>query len=314
MKVGLIGSPEREELQRLALRLEERDSEGVFLDVRADARLSWSPTSASACGVDLNRLQAFYIADLGLKPSHAGPGASAAAHANALRESQRHLAAWTALLTQLSTRARVVNPPHTWDLHGLKPFETAAYHRAGLTVPSTLATNDVEELAGLKTATVHAGGRIVKGLVGGYGYTERFEAPSDVESARAALARGPLLVQERIVGDNVRAFVCDGKIVGAGEIVPASGAEVDSRRETGRVKRISLPAAAEHAALAAAKRFELPFAAVDFMREDKTGRWVLLECNSAPFFVAFERVTGVAVSSALADLLTARLKKPADAR
>lgn len=306
MIVGLVGPPEREELQRLAVRLEERDCDALLLDPRGDAPPSWSPTAASACGHDLSRVGAFYVADLGLRPAHAGADASADEHAAALRASQRHLAAWTALLTQLSERARIVNPPSTWDLHGLKPFETAAYARAGIAVPRTLATNDPEQLARLpRDARL-----VVKGLVGGYGYTEVFTAPSSVEEARAALARGPLLVQERIGGENVRAFVVDGKLVGAGEIVAASGGEVDSRRETGRVRRVHLPAEVEQVALAAAARFGLAFAAVDFMREDASGRWVVLECNSAPFFVAFERVTGVPVSSALADLLTARLKRP----
>ena len=45
------------------------------------------------------------------------------------------------------------------------------------------------------------------------------------------------------------------------------------------------------------------FAAVDMMQESAAGRHVLLECNSAPFFVNFERATGLDISSRLATYL-----------
>ncbi len=311
MRVGLIGPPEREELQRLAIRLEERDVEPVTLDVHGDPCIRMGDKVLEACGVDLTRLAACYVADLGLLPSSAGE--SAAADARALRASQRHLVLWTTLLARLALRARVVNPPHTWDLHGLKPFETAAYRRAGVPVPRTLATSAAGALLALGESPAPAAGWITKGLVGGYGYTERFEVPRDEAAARAALADGPRLVQERINGENVRAFVVGEAVVGAAEIVAAAGDEVDSRRGTGRVVRTSLPPEARAAAVAAARRFGLAFAAVDFMRRSGAGDFVVLECNSAPFFVEFERQTGVAVSSALADHLTERLSKPARA-
>jgi ribosomal protein S6--L-glutamate ligase len=297
MRVALLGSPKREEIQRLAMRLEERDVEPLVLDTGADPAIRMGPERLEACGVDLTRCAAFYVADLGLLPSSPSP-----------RASQRHLVLWTTLLARLARRARVVNPPHTWDLHGLKPFEALAYARSGLAVPRTTSTSDPHALLQLGPS---ASGRIEKGVVGGYGYTELFEPPADADAARARLAAGPLVVQQRILGENVRAFVVGGQVVGAAEVVPASGAEVDSRRETGRVRRVALPAEARDAALRAARRFELSFAAVDFMREEGTGRYVVLECNSAPFFVEFERLTGIAVSSALADHLSERAPKRA---
>lgn len=304
MRVGLIGSPEREELQRLAIRLEERDAEPVLLDVRGDPRFALTGSSLEACGVELTRLGACYVADLGLLPSGAG-GGDPQADARALCASQRRLVLWTTVLARLALRARVVNPPRTWDLHGLKPFESAAYARAGIPVPRSVATTDPRALLELPAL---AAGWITKGLVGGYGYTELFAPPEDEAQARAALAAGPRLVQERVRGENVRAFVVGGRLVGAAEIVPASGAEVDSRRDTGRVGRVVLSEQARAHALAAAKRFGLAFAAVDLMRA-AGGRHVVLECNSAPFFVEFERHTGIDVSSALADLLTERVRR-----
>ena len=50
----------------------------------------------------------------------------------------------------------------------------------------------------------------------------------------------------------------------------------------------------------------LTFSAVDFMRDEATGTYEVLECNSSPFFVNFEAYSGVMVSGALADYLTDR--------
>jgi len=300
MRVGLVGSPEREEIQRLAIRLEERDAEAIVLDVRADPEIRLGPERVEACGVDLTRLGAVFVADLGLRPVQGG-GESGSS--GALRASQRHLVGWTGLLARLARRARVVNPPATWELHGRKPFEIAAYELAGIPVPRTITSDDPCAFLELPPAP---GGWITKGLVGGYGYTEVFRPPADEAAARALVAAGPVLVQERVVGENVRAFVAGEAVVGAAEVVPSSGAEVDSRRDTARLRRIELPGEAARVAVAAARRSGLAFAAVDFMREEGTGRYVVLECNSAPFFVVFERRTGVPVSSALADLLVDR--------
>ena len=59
-------------------------------------------------------------------------------------------------------------------------------------------------------------------------------------------------------------------------------------------------------ALAAASRWGLVFAAVDLMRDASTGRLVLLECNSAPFFTVFEARTGIDISGRLASHLAGR--------
>lgn len=293
MRVLLVGAREREEIERLELRLEERGAQALVCDPR-QAELRLDSGGEWIDGVDLARVRAAYVADLGLPATVDGAGVWSE---EALRASQTHLVLWETLLERLAARGRVVNPPRTWDLHGLKPFECRAYARADLPAPRTRAATRVEDLAALGASD---GGWITKGLVGGYGYTEAFdpEQPAPVEGAR--------LVQQRVSGENVRAYVAGGRVVGAGRLV--SSDEHDSRRGTRRVRRVDLPAPAERTALSAVALWGMEFAAVDLMLDDE-GRWWLLECNSAPFFVEFERLTGVPVSGALADLLVER-KRP----
>lgn len=310
IRIGLIGPPEREELARLALRLEERSAQGVLLDPGAGPGgtpgVRLGPDGAQACGVDLTGFRGFYVADLGL-PATVVRGSDgtvdAARSADARARSRRTLAAWNALLEHLARDVPVINPPRTHELHGLKPYEMETYRRAGLDVPLTVATTDPEVLA--DPGASPARGWVQKGLVGGYGYTELFEPGARCRSRRGAAAVATM-IQERVQGDNVRAYVVAGAVTGAAAVIPRDGGEVDSRRGTGRVELVRLPPEAEQTALAAARAWGMTFCAVDFMRDAATGAYRLLECNSAPFFVEFERRTGLDLSSRLADALMGR--------
>lgn len=298
IRVGLIGAPQRPEIRRLAVRLEERGAEPVVLDGREDPRITVEPGRVSACGVDLTALRAVYVCDLGLPGVPAT--ATAEARGRALARSRRQLAAWNALLGVLARTMPVVNPPETHDLHGVKPYELGTYAGEGLPVPWTVSTTDPAELTAL-AARDHAW--IAKGMVGGLGYTEAFVPPQDADEARTRLVPRPLSVQERVEGDNYRAFVLGGRVIGAAAMISTNGAETDSRRGGIRVHRALLPKAAEATALRASALWGMPFAAVDFMKDERTGCYVVLECNSSPFFVNFEIATGHDISGALAEYL-----------
>ncbi len=308
-RVGLIGPPDRGEIERLAMRLEERGAEGVVLDPRPDPGIVLTAGGESACGVDLHGFAGFYVADLGIRspvvPAGDG-GVDAAASEAAGASSRRHLAAWNALLERLAARSRVVNPPRTHDLHALKPWEMWVYEREDIPSPWTLGTSDPSGLLDLP-----AGPRVEwirKGMVGGYGYTEAFEPPAGGAEAGEILSAGPVMIQGRVQGDNVRAYVVGGRVIGAAEVVPVEGDEVDSRRGEIRVRRRELPPEAARTAVRAAARWGLAFAAVDLMVDAAGGGYVVLECNSAPFFLAFEQQTGWDVSSRLADYLLGRFR------
>jgi glutathione synthase/RimK-type ligase-like ATP-grasp enzyme len=307
IRVGLIGPADRDEIVRLSIRLEERGAEPVILDGRKDRTIRITPEGESACGVDLNGISSFYVADLGLpsplvRRDDGEPDRMASEKAR--HHSQGYLSAWNALLARLETRCTVVNPYRTHDIHSLKPWEMTAYERLGLPVPVTFSTSDAESL--MNAPGTPGGEWINKGMVGGYDYTEEYDPPGSIEDARRKLEGGPLMVQERIMGDNLRAFVLDGEVIGAAEVVTGSGEETDSRRGDIRVRRVDLPDEAARVALESAGRWGMIFAAIDFMVDARTGRYIILECNSAPFFVNFERYTGLPITSRLAAFLARR--------
>jgi glutathione synthase/RimK-type ligase-like ATP-grasp enzyme len=303
-RIGLIGPSDRAELIRLAICLEERGADPVFLDPRKDPAITLDAEHVSACGNDLTDLRGCYVADLALRRPYVLDDAGVPepeASLERLDASRRHLALWNAVLERLGRQGSVVNPPRTHDLHGLKPWEMAVYARRGLRHPATLSTCDPAALS--EPPASSSGTWIRKGLVGGYGYTENFTPPADRAEAEAALGDGPLSVQERVSGDNVRAYVLDGRVLGAAVIVPARADDTDSRRDTQQVRRYDLPAAAVETAVTAASCWGMVFAAVDFMIDAASGEHLVLECNSAPFFVTFEQQTGLPITKELAGYL-----------
>jgi len=310
-KIALIGPEDREEIQRLALRLEERSAESVIVDTRKPAAIRIDASGEEVCGVSLEGVTGVYVADLGLpRPRVAREDGTVDVEASreALAHSQATWASWRHLLERLSGRAAVVNPPASYDVHGLKPFEIASYSGQGWRAPATLSTDAPEALLDLGEAGAPHG-RVRKDLVGGYSFTERLTPPTSLDEASAALAGSALMVQERIEGDAVRAFVIGGRMLVAAEILTQGYGEIDSRRGTARVRRIELPGELCELSKSVAAHWNMSFAGVDWMRAAGGREWVLLECNSAPFFVEFERRTGADIGSALADLLLRRARR-----
>ena len=76
-----------------------------------------------------------------------------------------------------------------------------------------------------------------------------------------------------------------------------------------RVSRVTLPEEAARTAVSAAALWGMPYTAVDFMRDETSGRYLLLECNSSPFFVNFERRSGCDISGRIADYLVGRRRR-----
>ncbi len=312
-RVALIGPADREEVQRVALRLEERSADPILVDTRQPAAIRIDATHEEACGVSLSGVSAVYVADLGLpRPlaSDAEGNVDVAGSRAALAHSQGTWGAWLALLERVGRHAAVVNPPASYELHGLKPFEIASYHARGWRAPTTLSTDDDQALLACAHAPALAHGRVCKDLVGGYGYTERLEPLADLAAARGVLRESAVMAQERIEGDAVRAFVVGERMLVAAEVLPQGFGEVDSRRGDARVRRIELPGKVAETSTNVAASWGMSFAGVDWMRASGGREWVLLECNSSPFFVELERRTGVDIASALADLLLRGARRP----
>jgi|GEM_PF-836346 len=201
----------------------------------------------------------------------------------------------TSVLRHLESRGvPVVNPVAAQSVHGLKPYQLAAFEDAGIPVPDTLATNDPDAAR----AFVERVDDAVYKPVGGGGHA-RSITPADLDSDRLdRLANAPVQFQERVAGENYRLFVVGGDVVATGHI---RSEELDYRLGEHEVDSASVPAAVERAAVRAADVLDLRFAGVDVIERD--GEFAVLEANPSPMFAAFDERAGTDVAGHLAAFL-----------
>ena len=211
-------------------------------------------------------------------------------------ERERHSFVASLLKALTTAGVVVVNPVHTFEQHTQKAHQSAMLARAGVAVPSTLATCD-PEAARAFVARQQARGHdvIYKPLAGG---AEARLFVADDDARLAALAACPALFQERILGVEVRAYVLAGRGVGAFQ-VPSAGV-VDARANLHRAQPTELARSTWDVACAAVAACGLVFAAVDLRVSDRA---VVLEVNPAPAITFYDARPDGAVVTALARFL-----------
>ncbi len=175
----------------------------------------------------------------------------------------------------------------------LKPLVLMEAMRAGLAVPETLVTNDpASGDADWITKPVN-GGALTRPL------GEARADPAWVAAAEAA----PTLLQPRLVPPELRIYRIGRCWLG----FSIRSAVLDYRAEAApRLALAAAPPALTGPLGRLMDRLGLDFGAADFKTCAATGRWLFLEVNSAPMFVAFDRVSGTAVTDAILDWLAPR--------
>ena len=166
--------------------------------------------------------------------------------------------------------------------------------RAGVGMPKTVFTNYSSEV---KKVIASVGGPplIVKLLEGTQGVgvvlapTQK-AAESIIQAFHSMKAR--VIVQEFIQeakGEDIRAFVVDGKVVGAMKRKGKDGEFRSNVHRGGSVELIKLNKQQRKAALVAARSMGLSIAGVDMLQSDRGP--LILEVNSSPGLEGIERAT-----------------------
>ena len=171
--------------------------------------------------------------------------------------------------------------------------------RAGLGLPKTVFTNyskDVERtLREVGGAPV-----IIKLLEGTQGLgvvlaENKKAAVSVIEAFNGLKAR--VIVQEFIKesrGEDIRAFVVDGHVVGAMVRTAKEGEFRSNLHRGGTAKVVELTLEEEIAAIKAANAMKLGIAGVDMLRSDRGP--LIIEVNSSPGLEGIESATGVDIA------------------
>lgn len=172
--------------------------------------------------------------------------------------------------------------------------------RANLGLPKTIFTNYSRDVKGV---IQHVGGvpLVIKLLEGTQGLgvvlaeTEN-AAESVIEAFNGLEAR--VIVQEFIKeakGADLRAFVVDGKIVGAMKRQAQEGEFRSNLHRGGTARIIKLSLEEERAAIKAAQTMKLGVAGVDMLQSSRGP--LILEVNSSPGLEGIERATGTDIAS-----------------
>lgn len=190
--------------------------------------------------------------------------------------------------------------------------------RAGLGMPKTAFTNFSK--GGEKQIVERVGGAplIIKLLEGTQGLgvvlAETKKAGQSVIEAFHGL-KARIIVQEFIKeakGADIRAFVVNGKVVGAMKRQGAEGEFRSNIHRGGRGELIKLSRKEKAAALNAAKALGLHIAGVDMLQSERGP--LILEVNSSPGLQGIEAVTGIDIAGKIVEYVEESVRKKASKR
>ncbi len=173
---------------------------------------------------------------------------------------------------------------------------------SGVGLPKTVFTNYSKEVNKL-IDTVGGAPLIVKLLEGTQGYgvvlaPTKKAAQSIIEAFHSMKAR--VIVQEYISeskGADIRAFVVDGKVVGAMKRQGKEGEFRSNLHQGGSGSLIKLSKKEREAALTAARAMGLPIAGVDMLQSERGP--LILEVNSSPGLQGIEQTTGKDIAASI---------------
>ncbi|MBI4821389.1 MAG: hypothetical protein HY791_34335 [Deltaproteobacteria bacterium] len=192
----------------------------------------------------------------------------------------------------------VVNSTSAINLHFLKMDQLRILAQRGVRVPRSLATSDPDEVVSF---VEREGEVIYKPLAGGA--LVRSLRPVDLTPSKlATLRHAPSLFQERIPGDEHRAYVLDGEPLAAFEI-PCEGV-VDAREALDRARPAELSERSWDECVRASRALGMIFGAID-LRHSADGAPVVLEVNPTPAISFYDDPETGAVISRLAAYLVA---------
>jgi len=197
----------------------------------------------------------------------------------------------------------ILAPPEPrWD--HLRPWMLETFDDEGVPIPETTFTNDPERVR----AFLDEHDRAVVQNVNGGSPPELLGA-SDLDRDRLrALATAPIKLQEYVPGDDVRAYVLDGELVGAIRFEHDSGAVSHQSPgvDPGDVEMAAVAPTPpfREAVLRVGELTPSPFVTVD-LRLGGDGDVTVLESNTTGLFAAPDNVGVTDVSGAIAEFLIA---------
>lgn len=188
---------------------------------------------------------------------------------------------------------RLLNRHHAGHL--LKPQQLLLARSCGLSIPSTVVTNDLSALASLSD-------HIAKPVAGGE-YTQVLSTALASAPRRGDALAASAIVQETLVPPELRIYRAGSQFLSFHVMANALDYRTDRHARVSVVRN-------DRRVIAGLRRLtdalHLDFAAADFKQCPVSKRMLFLEVNSGPMFAAFDAVSGRAVGRAIVGWLKER--------
>jgi hypothetical protein len=181
------------------------------------------------------------------------------------------------------------------QIAGNKPASLAYAREAGLSIPATLVTNEVEKFGADKLDSL-----VAKPVAGG-DYCHLLADALNKAELRNGLAATPAIIQKRLVPPEIRIYVI-GQSAFAFEVRSSS---LDYRVKQD-VELVLLPEVPKEVRMLRKlmARLGTDFGAADFKTDPDTGQLLFLELNSSPMFARFDEVSEGQLCAAMIHELT----------
>jgi hypothetical protein len=180
-----------------------------------------------------------------------------------------------------------------------KPAMLRLAQEAGLTIPKTIISNDVEAI----TAFLGENAAIAKPINGG-AYCHALEELLQAAPTKGNALPSPAIVQEKLSYPEYRVFIIGDDLVS----FRTESSLLDYRQEPDAdVRHIeTMPAHINDGMRRLAKLLDANYGAADFKTHPKTGEIIFLEYNSGPMFGHFDYLAGGRICRAIASHLLSR--------
>lgn len=299
--VAIIGGSEEAEVRRIADCLRLLEHFPLIIDTFVfpwEHHLSFIDGAWWYNDYELRSIKAFFLRSLHCNPTTKNRYANAPDSAGmdimkVLREKDSILGS---LLRWAHAKQRLVlNPIHTLRCHFYKLDTLERLLSANIPIPATLGTNSLHAIRAFARSHKDL---IYKPLAGG-AEAVALSASDLFSEGFEQLRIAPVLLQERVYGDDIRVYVLEDDVVASASL---STDHPDFRTGPQNFRPATLSRQESADVIKAAKTLSLRFAGIDFKRT-KAAQHRILDVNPAPMFAGFEQITGLDIATKVARYL-----------
>lgn len=196
----------------------------------------------------------------------------------------------------LNTECLWINKPESVIKHRFKVNQLKIMKDAGITIPESIVTNDIEELKEFYNR--HNKKVLYKPLLWGEPKNLKDDDLNDENISK--ILHMPTLFQEKIDGVDIRVHLIDNDVFPT-RIIRKSDDNYKTDRDL-KIEKAVLPDSVIKDCFKIAEIFDLELTGVD-LRETKSGEYVYFEANPSPQFAIYEDECGYDITAKLVNKL-----------